>query len=182
MTYFATYTGRKIDVKKISADDICLEDIAHHLSNIQRFGGALPFGCVYSVAQHSMIVAAHVHGNDNEEACRHALLHDATEAYLGDIVTGLKSYLPDYKKIEKRVESIIFEKYNIDTSYKELVKETDTRIVLDEVLEFIPDKYSLYQDQLVGIKPLGVKIDRHHKPEYTKGWFIRYCKMFNIGD
>lgn len=183
MSYFATHSGRKIDIKTISVDDICLDDIAHHLSNIQRFGGALPFGSVYSVAQHSMIVTTHAYGDDkNEVAARHALLHDATEAYLGDIVTGLKELLPDYRKIEKRVEAIIFEKYNIDTSYKELIKEIDTRLVLDEAKEFVYDKLGLYEAQLPGIKPLNARIDRHHKPDYTKQWFLRWCKEFNIED
>ena len=61
-----------------------------------------------------------------------------------------------------------------------LIKELDTRIVLDEVMEFIPNRYKLYKEQLPNVEPLKIKIERHSKPEYTKQWYLRMCKLFNI--
>lgn len=182
MSYFATYTGRKIDFENFKESDVCLEDISHHLSNIQRFGGAVDFKYRYSVAEHCMnVMSAGEHLS--KEAARYALMHDAAEAYIGDVVTSFKALLPDYKEIEKHVEDVIFSKYNIDTSHRAQVKEIDSRIMLNEVLAFMPEKYSLYKAQLPDIEPLHMRLEASCvPPQHAKKWFLMHCTWCGIGD
>lgn len=84
MTWILTYTGRAFDLAAPRADLISTVDIAHSLSMICRFGGHPRRH--YSVAQHSLLVAGIV----PPEHQLIALLHDATEAYVGDMVRPIK--------------------------------------------------------------------------------------------
>lgn len=128
-----------------------------------------------------MLVASQFNDND---LIRAALLHDASEAYIGDIVTGFKSLLPDYKVFEDRVQKLIYKKYHVVLSdFDEFViKNIDTRIVLDEALGIIPDKYELYKNQLTHVEPLGIEINGNYKPQFIKDSFLNMCKEFDIGD
>lgn len=181
MTYYATFSGKTIDFECISINDICLEDIAHHLSRIQRFGGALPYGVSYSVADHSINVAKYMmtQTNNNNDIL-YALMHDATEAYLGDIVTGLKQHMTSYKKMEKDLDTLICTKYNIDRKAKEKIKQIDTCIVLDEAKALMPNKYYLYKHQLRHVEPLGIEVICNRHGYKTKQLFIDYAKMLGI--
>lgn len=82
-----TYTGRRFDLLRPSPGDIDIVDIAHALAHVCRWGGH----CMhwYSVGQHSLWVSAYVE-YERPDLALHALLHDAAEAYIGDIVTPLK--------------------------------------------------------------------------------------------
>ncbi len=101
-----TISGKKIDFQNLNPDSIDILDIAHALSKICRFGGHT--NRFYSVAQHSIIVA-HLVPDDCKKA---ALLHDASEAYLGDVVKPLKILLgKTYSNIELDFEYGINEKF-----------------------------------------------------------------------
>jgi hypothetical protein len=81
-----TYTGKRIDPMRLDPDDICIEDIAHHLSLLNRFTGATDEA--YSVAQHCLVVSAYA----PPVLKLPALLHDAPEAYMGDLTHPLKHH------------------------------------------------------------------------------------------
>lgn len=87
MTWIVTYTGKRIDLFHPHPAQIEIEDIAHALAHLCRFGGHTVEH--YSVAQHSVLVSRLVPDN---LACV-ALMHDAAEAYIGDIVRPLKQAL-----------------------------------------------------------------------------------------
>lgn len=109
---FNTHTGQVINIADPDPDEITIEDISTALSRICRFGGHS--SCFYSVAQHSCLVAAMV----PEKARKAALLHDASEAYLGDVIKPLKVMLGDcYTSIEDRFTTTIFRKFSILNSY-----------------------------------------------------------------
>lgn len=90
-------SGKIVDVLRPRAEDVDFNDIANGLARVQRFGGQINAEH-YSVAEHSVLVS---------RLCspRNALLglmHDASEAYIGDVVTPLKRQIPDYRAVEDR--------------------------------------------------------------------------------
>lgn len=185
MTYFIMHSGRQIDLSSLTSKDIRLEDIAHHLTKICRFGGALNLDQHYSVAQHSLLLVRHARSRRyNINIQRALLLHDATEAYLGDIVTGLKSLLPDYNALETKVQELINKKYNISQSpyVKQIVKELDTRIVLDEALFFSPQHYPHFKKQLPDMEPLGIELTNEYDLKDIYRSFLRNCDYLGIRD
>jgi len=126
--WIQTCSGKKFYVDEAEVEQIAIEDIAHALSMMCRFNGH----CIrfYSVAEHSV----HVSYEIDEELALVGLLHDAAEAYLGDVVSPLKKQLKDFKCFEKRMEAVIAERFGIDAelfSCEEL-KRADVQLLVDE--------------------------------------------------
>ena len=111
-----TYTGKKFWPLKPNPEDVCIEDIAHSLSLLCRYNGQC--NEFYSVAQHSVFVS-------QLELSLEALLHDAPEAYMGDVITPLKIFLPFVKRIERNLERTIFQHFGIETYDKKAIKHAD---------------------------------------------------------
>lgn len=126
MSFIQTLSGNHIDYRNISHDAICIEDIATALSHACRFAGHLPE--FYSVAQHSVLVSQLVPG----EFAFEALMHDAAEAYCCDIPAPLKALLPDYREIERYVDSVIREKYGLPEEHSQVVKYADLIMLATE--------------------------------------------------
>ena len=106
---------------------IIIEDIAHALSNICRFNGHSRV--FYSVAQHSVLMAEYISiGYKNA-----ALLHDAHEAYIGDVSSPLKSLLPDYQSIEQKIQRNVLQVFGLD-SVPQAVKDLDKQMLITEML------------------------------------------------
>ena len=104
-----TYTGKKLYFESPSRGDIDIKDIAHALSMLCRFTGHT--SQFYSVASHSLLVAEHCEGGP---VCRMVgLLHDAAEAYLGDVSSPLKSLLPTYRDLHEDLLGVIFAKFGL---------------------------------------------------------------------
>ncbi len=109
-----TYTGKSIDLAKPHPSSICIEDIAWHLSRLPRFGGATRSTTVYTVAQHSILVLNRVRQIDPDALVTtqiHALLHDAHEAYIGDVTRPMSRLLDMRGPIERlkaRVQKAIW--------------------------------------------------------------------------
>lgn len=114
-----TFTGLYINVFEPMPEMICIEDIAHALSKEQRFGNHLPMD--YSVAEHSCICAGLV-SRENKLA---ALLHDSAEAYLKDFPKPIKDLLPEYKKLEHNLLTVISKKFGFEYPLHEDVKNVD---------------------------------------------------------
>lgn len=122
-----TYTGRLVMLEYPCAEAIDLRDIAHALAGINRYTG---HGDVhYSVAQHSVLVSRLC---TTHEAKRGALMHDATEAYLGDVSSALKRLLPDYRELEARWARAIAARFGVDLELAE-IKWWDREICVDEM-------------------------------------------------
>lgn len=123
-----TWSGKTINLIFPDPDEITIVDIAMGLSNICHFGGQIsPF---FSVAQHSHLVACIA----PEHLKLAALMHDAPEAYIGDVVKPLKILLGDsYKRIESNFTEIIFNKFKIPLNQLKEIKPYDKQI---QELEF----------------------------------------------
>ena len=126
LPWIQTYTGKKFDFLNPIVDSVCIEDIAHALSNICRYTGHTKE--FYSVAQHSVLTVDNVPYEDSLAA----LLHDATEAYLTDISKPLKTLLPQYRELEDKVHKVISEKFGLPNKLPDSVKEADLRLLATE--------------------------------------------------
>lgn len=101
------------DLNNFVVDDVNIQHIAHSLSHSSRYNGH----CIefYSIAQHCVRIAETVLlvTGDFKRALA-ALLHDAAECYIGDVVYPLKKQLGEHiKKIETKIERVIYEKFDI---------------------------------------------------------------------
>jgi uncharacterized protein len=107
LTWMLTYTKQKVDLVSPVPDAIKIEDIAHALAHICRFNGHCPEH--YSVAQHSVYVAQMV----PPDLALPALLHDAAEAYIGDMVAPLKQQMRDIHAVEDRIARAIERRFSV---------------------------------------------------------------------
>lgn len=127
-----TVSRRRIYLDANSSNDYCIEDIATGLSNICRFAGQIPVH--YSVAQHCVYAAWQLRHHGPAGALG-ALLHDATEAYLGDVPRPVKSLCPEYKAIEKWMLPEIMQQHG--ALYDDAaVHEIDNRLLVTEARSF----------------------------------------------
>lgn len=149
--WMQTFTGRAFFPLDARVEDIDELDIAHALSLLCRYGGhARRF---YSVAEHCVLMSEAV----APEHALWALLHDATEAYVGDVVRPLKRHLPEYVAIEDRLMGVICARFGLKPGMPAAVKEADNRILLDEraaLLSAPPRPWGPLEDA----EPLGVAI------------------------
>lgn len=124
-----TYTGKRVWPFDLKPKDIDPLDIAAALSNICRYNGHVS-GFI-SVAQHSCLV----HDYAPKELKKQALLHDATEAYCGDMVAPLKHLdsLAEYREIEDNIWVVVAERFNLPQQLDEQVKELDVAIRSAEI-------------------------------------------------
>lgn len=138
-------------------EDILIEDIAHALSRICRFGGHVRDG-IYSVASHSMLVADLL--PDGKKLA--GLLHDATEAYLGDIVSPLKRSLPDYRDVEDRLAAIIADKFGVNFDDSD-IKHADMVALATEARDLLTN--CTWIDEL----PVRPSENHHVEPDFAPG-------------
>lgn len=125
-------SGAWFDFLDPKPDQFTIEDIAGALSKICRFGGQID--CFYSVAEHSVNCAEQASTDGlSVETQLALLLHDATEAFCGDVVKPLKIMLPEYDAIEARVEAVIAKKFGVDFGReKPFIREIDRAMLFAE--------------------------------------------------
>lgn len=125
--WMQTFTGKQFWPLDPRPEDIDPLDIARALSMLCRYNGHVDR--FYSVAEHCVLMSLWV----PEEDALWALLHDATEAYVGDMIRPLKRHMPDYQDAENRVMAAIVERFGLSSlSMPSSVHEADSRILLTE--------------------------------------------------
>lgn len=118
----------------------------------------------YSVAEHSLFVS---------ELCDFklaALLHDAAEAFVGDLPSPLKSLLPEYKRIETRIQGVIFDRFGLGKDIPPEVKATEKRVLAAEQAQIMPPGTTAWAQQ-EGIEPAPILV-RHLSPPEAKELFL----------
>ncbi|NMZ72947.1 phosphohydrolase [Pseudomonas nitroreducens] len=147
MSWILTNSGQRFDILEPNSGMVHPQDIAHSLAMQCRFNGHC--GTFYSVAQHCIIVASLV----PDEHKLAALLHDATEAYIGDIVRPLKQAVPDLRQIEHRIWHAICARFDIDPVLPACIHDADMIALATERRDLMPE----HQDEwecLAGTQPI----------------------------
>lgn len=127
--WFQTYTGKRFYILDPRPEDIDVRDIAHSLALKCRYGGHVAY--FYSVAEHSVLLSHLV----PTPLAFMALMHDAAEAYTGDIMRPIKNSISDeWRAIESRLDLLISEVFGLDDNKAQwdAIKEYDSRILTDE--------------------------------------------------
>ena len=108
-----TYGGRYFSPVEPEAENIDIGDIAHALSLLCRGNGQVTQ--FFSVGQHCLNCAAEAEARGySRRVCLACLLHDASEAYISDIIRPVKVYLSNYLVIEEQIMDTILKKYDLD--------------------------------------------------------------------
>lgn len=129
--YISTYTGKRFYPFDPQIDHVDIIDIAHSLSNINRWIGHT--NRPYNVAEHSIHVAWLIKeqgGNTRDQLW--GLLHDASEAYFGDIASPIKHSFSELVKFEHNIQQVIAKKFNLPWPMPEIVHRADKKSLLIE--------------------------------------------------
>lgn len=153
MTWIQTYTGIQFDLVHPTPEMVVIEDIAHALANLCRFTGHS--NQFYSVAQHSWLCSFMA----PPDYALEALLHDAHEAYTGDLNRPLKALCPAYKDIQANIDTVIREKFGLPSTCSRVVRDIDHKMLYTEKRDLFDCKLSWSSSALpyeMKIVPLDV--------------------------
>lgn len=126
--WIQTRSGRALDLEDPQPDQIEILDISWGLARCARFAGQTVGEVAYSVAQHCVLASRLV---EPKHAVA-ALMHDASEAYLGDVAAPLKSLLPDYRRVEARLMAAIAARFGFAHPLPAEVKRVDLLLLATE--------------------------------------------------
>lgn len=135
-------------------DDVRIEDIAHSLSLLCRWAGNIKQH--FLVAQHSVMVSQLV----PSIYALHGLLHDAAEAYLGDLIAPVKARCRDYQELEATIMGAVSRKFDLTwtTECEMAVRQADLVALATEVRDLIPSQvmngFLPYEPATEVIKPV----------------------------
>jgi hypothetical protein len=176
-----TQSDKFLDLIKLTPEDIDLEDIAHSLSMQCRYNGHVKK--FYSVAEHSVKLAQYILDTEKDEPVRTilarvALMHDAAEAYVGDIIYNLKAILYEFEVIEEFVFEKILERFKMRQEFlmmEQPIKIIDRRICIDEMQKLC----TRLDPELEDYQPLGIIIE-NWSPEVAKERFLWMAEQLKI--
>jgi 5'-nucleotidase len=140
--WLQTYSGRAFDFLPAEAENINLIDIAHSLAMQCRFNGHTRE--FYSVAQHSVLVSDVVvqpsdefYGKGRRTTAIWGLLHDAAEAYCGDLVRPIKQLDPIYQAMEEQVLKAVAEHFGLELPIPASVHRADNQLLATEARDLL---------------------------------------------
>ena len=178
-----THSGKYFDLANPDPAMVDIEDIAYALGQLRRFTGHAN----YTIAEHSLWVSYVV----PPQYALEGLMHDAAEAYVGDISAPLKGLVPGFKAVEQRIERAVADRFKLqildDPEIKRAVKVADLRAVAAERAALFPKDSRVWtSDIVVDVElPPDVYLPRiPHVPKTIQwpGWqaqmFLhRYCVL-----
>ena len=126
-------SGRRLDLLDPTPVDIEIQDIAHGLSFVARWNGQTSGDFPYSVAEHSLLVERifrELNPNSNSEARLAALLHDAPEYVLGDLISPVKAAVGyGYENLDDKLTAAIHRRFGLPAKVsphlKKKIKKAD---------------------------------------------------------
>ncbi len=124
-------SGRRLDLLDPSPLDVEIEDIAHGLSRLARWNGQTAGDWAFSVAQHSLVVEEifrRLRPDATQAQCRAALLHDAPEYVVGDLITPFKASVgAGYKALEQRLLTAVHLRFGLPAELPKVLGATIKR-------------------------------------------------------
>ena len=174
--YLQTVSGKPVNPFDPDPESLDIEDIARALANQCRFGGHCRV--FYSVAQHSVLVSELVErrGGDVEDAFG-ALMHDAAEAYLGDMPHPLKhrsSLGAAFKAAEDHLEKAIRDRFAIRSDAPQ-IKRADRALLATERRAFSAETWRW--PELEGVEPLDMELTAWTPDEAAQAFAERYSEL-----
>jgi len=157
-----TISGRQFWPIDPRASEVDLYDIAHALSMMCRFNGHCER--FYSVAEHSVYVSDIC----PPEHAKWGLLHDASEAYIADIVKPAKPFIAGYKEVEANIMRAVCQRFGLPVIEPMEVKVADNAILADEAAQIMGEHPKAWELPVAasGTKILG------WSPSEAKGMFL----------
>lgn len=157
--WMQTFSGRKYYPYDPRPEDFHIEDIAHSLSMLCRYNGHSKY--FLSVAQHSVLMSQYV----SEENALWALMHDAAEAYVGDMIRPMKcggQMGADFQALEADTLITIAKRFNLPWPIPDEIHEADNRMLATESRDLLGgqiEPWSLdgakpYDDIIISWRPL----------------------------
>ena len=163
----STKSGRRVALLNPSPSQIVIGDIAHGLAHQCRFNGQT--NKFYSVAQHSVLVASIL----PRELRLAGLLHDASEAYLGDVVQPLKELLPEYQAIEENFCKVLGMRFGVNLQHNDAIRHADLVVLATERRDLMPMDMADWSS-IAGITPMSRTI----KPMSPEAASAQFMEMF----
>lgn len=180
-------SGRRLDLLDPSPLDIEIEDIAHGLARVARWNGQTTGAHAFSVAQHSVVVeeiVAHIEPAFEPRWRLAALLHDASEYVIGDMISPFKAALGvDYKAFESRLETAIHVRFGLPAAtpagIKRLIKRADRACAFFEATQLAGFTHA-ESLELFGAPPPGytLRIDPLPPAEAQAQYLRRFELLF----
>lgn len=175
--WIETHSGIQFNLIEPSTDMVKIFDIAHHLAHINRFTGALK--SFYSVAEHSYLASMQKQDSIDKELALYLLIHDAHEAYVGDISSPLKAALKNhngndaFETIEHGIQDAICNKLKLTYPYpswiQKEVKRIDARMLATEKRDLLESKLEWANEAM----PYDFKLHFPADPQKAKAQFLR---------
>lgn len=132
-----TSSGIYFDYEDPKIEQINIHDISKALSNTCRFGGHSAF---YSVTEHSVHCATLAKEDGlGDDVIFAALMHDAQEAYIGDMPKPLKLMMPEFQELERKIETVVNISFGIKSGHEKTIKDFDLQMLKAEKLALFPD-------------------------------------------
>ena len=175
-------SGRRLDILNPSPLDIEIEDIAHGLARVSRWNGQTLGKFGFSVAQHSVLVERLFRQKapkTDQKWCLAALLHDAPEYVIGDMITPFKNVLSDsYYEIESRLNEAVFIRFGLPVelpkAIQHKIKRADKMAAWIEATQIAG--FAIDEAKQIFAKPLGTPSDiklRAQTPADAAASFLR---------
>lgn len=166
-TWIQTYTGKEFRLDRFPPDQFNMLDVAHALSHLCRYTGHTKH--FYSVAEHCV----YAYEVAPDELKRTALLHDLSEAYLGDMASPLKNMIQGYRDIEHALMLAASKVYDFHYPLPNPIKWIDIRLLQTERLALLGDEPKSWE--LDAIDPYDITIQCWDSV-YAKQKFIQCCQ------
>jgi len=178
-------SGRRLDLLEPSPLDVEIEDIAHGLARVARWNGQTRGSHAFSVAQHSVLVerlVADLNPRLTREARLMALLHDAPEYVVGDLISPFKAAIGiNYKELELKLQSAIHLRFGLPAvvpkALAALFKKADHLSAYYEATQLAGFEEPVAR-KLFGAPPAGLK-PPHLVPLSTADAQERFLERFN---